>query len=186
MLAIDEYKNLKKDMDSAIEDFSNHISTIRAGRANPSVLNNIYVDYYGQRTPLNQVGNISAPEPRLLVVQPWDASTIKLIEKAILASDLGINPQSDGRVIRLVFPILSEERRNELVKRIKAYGEEAKVKVRNIRRDDIERYKKLQKNSEITEDDLIIAQKEIQDITDEKINAIDNIVKEKTEEILEV
>ncbi|HOD92747.1 MAG TPA: ribosome recycling factor [Clostridia bacterium] len=173
-------------MSQAIDAFSEHISTIRAGRANPSVLNNIYVDYYGQKTPLNQIGNVSSPEPRLLVIQPWDSTIIKMIEKAILASDLGINPQNDGRVIRLVFPVLSQERRNDLVKKVKAYGEEAKVKIRNIRRDDIEKYKKQKKDSIITEDDYAIIEKDIQNLTDTNITKIDDIVKSKTDEIMEV
>jgi len=186
MINKDEYSKTTEMMSQAIDAFSEHISTIRAGRANPSVLNNIYVDYYGQKTPLNQIGNVSSPEPRLLVIQPWDASIIKMIEKAILASDLGINPQNDGRVIRLVFPILSQERRNELVKKVKTYGEEAKVKIRNIRRDDIEKYKKQKKDSVITEDDYAIIEKDIQNLTDENITKIDDIVKSKTDEIMEV
>ncbi|OQB51672.1 MAG: Ribosome-recycling factor [Firmicutes bacterium ADurb.Bin146] len=186
MINKDEYSKTTELMSQAIDAFSEHISTIRAGRANPSVLNNIYVDYYGQKTPLNQIGNVSSPEPRLLVIQPWDSTIIKMIEKAILASDLGINPQNDGRVIRLVFPVLSQERRNDLVKKVKAYGEEAKVKIRNIRRDDIEKYKKQKKDSIITEDDYAIIEKDIQNLTDTNITKIDDIVKSKTDEIMEV
>ena len=182
MINKDEYSKTTEMMSQAIDAFSEHISTIRAGRANPSVLNNIYVDYYGQKTPLNQIGNVSSPEPRLLVIQPWDASIIKMIEKAILASDLGINPQNDGRVIRLVFPILSQERRNELVKKVKTYGEEAKVKIRNIRRDVIE----IVKDDELPEDQ----EKNIIDIIQEVVNdynkKIEELTKEKEKELMEI
>ena len=186
MISKDEYSKTTELMSQAIDAFSEQISVIRAGRANPSVLKNIYVDYYGQKTPLLQIGNISSPEPRLLVIQPWDTSIMKDIEKAIMASDLGINPQSDGRVIRLVFPILSQERRNELVKKVKAFGEDAKVWIRNIRREDMDKYKKQKKDSEITEDDYTVIEKDIQKLTDESTAKIDDIVKEKTEEIMEV
>ena len=148
----DEYKVYEEKMKKSIESVMSDFDTVRAGRANASVLNRISVDYYGTPTPIQQIASVSTPDARSLLIQPWDASVLKGIEKAILASDLGLNPQNDGRTIRLIFPALTEERRRDLVKQVKKYGEEAKVAVRNIRRDAMEAFKKKQKASEITEE----------------------------------
>ena len=173
---------MTKSYDSMIRDFT----SIRAGRANPHVLDRIKVDYYGTPTPLQQVGNISVPEPRMLMIQPWEKSLLKTIEKAILASDLGITPTNDGSVIRLVFPELTEERRKELVKDIKKKGEAAKVAVRNIRRDANETFKKQNKANEISEDDQKDLETKVQKMTDKYIADIDKAVEEKSKEILTV
>ena len=173
---------MEKCLDSLDRDFQ----TIRAGRANPKVLNNIVVDYYGAPTPLNQMAAISVPEPRMLIIQPWDASTLKEIEKAINTSDIGINPQNDGKVIRLTFPQLTEEHRKTLVKDVSKRGEEAKVAVRNVRRDAMDDIKKLKKNNEITEDDQKDGEKKLQDITDKYIKQIDDMTKKKENEILSI
>ena len=175
-------EKMTKSYDSMIRDFT----SIRAGRANPHVLDRIKVDYYGTPTPLQQVGNISAPEPRMLMIQPWEKSLLKTIEKAILASDLGITPTNDGSVIRLVFPELTEERRKELVKDIKKKGEAAKVAVRNIRRDANETFKKQNKANEISEDDQKDLEAKVQKMTDKYIADIDKAVEEKSKEILTV
>ena len=163
-----------------------NLATIRAGRANPAVLDKITVDYYGVATPVQQVGNISVPEARTIIIQPWDATILSDIERAINTSDLGINPANDGKVIRLNFPPLTEERRKEIVKQVHKEGEESKVAIRSIRRDALEMYKKQQKASEITEDDLKDIEKDIQDLTDKSIKNIDEIIKKKEAEILEV
>ena len=175
-------EKMTKSYDSMIRDFT----SIRAGRANPHVLDKIKVDYYGAPTPLQQVGNISVPEPRMLMIQPWEKSLLKTIEKAILASDLGITPTNDGSVIRLVFPELTEERRKELVKDIKKKGEAAKVAVRNIRRDANETFKKQNKANEISEDDQKDLETKVQKMTDKYIADIDKAVEEKSKEILTV
>lgn len=175
-------EKMTKSYDSMIRDFT----SIRAGRANPHVLDRIKVDYYGTPTPLQQVGNISVPEPRMLMLQPWEKSLLKTIEKAILASDLGITPTNDGSVIRLVFPELTEERRKELVKDIKKKGEAAKVAVRNIRRDANETFKKQNKANEISEDDQKDLETKVQKMTDKYIADIDKAVEEKSKEILTV
>ena len=175
-------EKMTKSYDSMIRDFT----SIRAGRANPHVLDKIKVDYYGAPTPLQQVGNISVPEPRMLMIQPWEKSLLKAIEKAILASDLGITPTNDGSVIRLVFPELTEERRKELVKDIKKKGEAAKVAVRNIRRDANETFKKQNKANEISEDDQKDLETKVQKMTDKYIADIDKAVEEKSKEILTV
>ena len=175
-------EKMTKSYDSMIRDFT----SIRAGRANPHVLDRIKVDYYGTPTPLQQVGNISVPEPRMLMIQPWEKSLLKTIEKAILASDLGITPTNDGSVIRLVFPELTEERRKELVKDIKKKGEAAKVAVRNIRRDANETFKKQNKAHEISEDDQKDLETKVQKMTDKYIADIDKAVEEKSKEILTV
>lgn len=175
-------EKMTKSYDSMIRDFT----SIRAGRANPHVLDRIKVDYYGTPTPLQQVGNISVPEPRMLQIQPWEKSLLKGIEKAILASDLGITPTNDGSVIRLVFPELTEERRKELVKDIKKKGEAAKVAVRNIRRDANETFKKQNKANEISEDDQKDLETKVQKMTDKYIADIDKAVEEKSKEILTV
>ena len=168
-----DYTNLKERMEKTINNFSEKLSEVRAGRANPAILNKVKIDYYGTPTPINQVAGISVPEARLIVIQPWDASILKDIEKAILASDIGINPNNDGKVIRLSFPELNEERRKELVKDIKKMAEEAKVAVRAVRRDGIEEAKAEQKEGNITEDELKQAENEIQKITDKEIEEIE-------------
>ena len=181
-----KYPEIEEKMNKRVEGFNGELKTIRAGRANASVLDKVAIDYYGSMTPVAQVGSISSPEPRMLVIQPWDASVLKEIEKAILKSDIGIAPQNDGKVIRLSFPPLTEERRKELVKTVKKYSEEAKVQVRNVRRDDLEDYKAMKKKSEITEDDFKNAEKDIQTLTDKFIKEIDDITAAKEKEILEV
>ena len=181
-----DYKEFEIKMKKTCDALSTQLATIRAGRANASVLDQIEVDYYGVATPVQQVASIATPDPRSLLIQPWDASLLKPLEKAILASDLGINPQNDGRMLRLVFPPLTEERRKELVKQTKKYGEESKVAIRNVRREAIEKYKKLQKASEITEDDYKIAEKDIQKLTDDFIKEIDGICDRKEKELTEI
>ena len=181
-----EYQEFENKMKKTCEALSTQYATIRAGRANAAVLDQIQVDYYGVPTPIQQVASIATPDPRSLLIQPWDGSVLKGIEKAILASDLGINPQNDGRVLRLVFPPLTEERRKELVKQTKKYGEEAKVAIRNIRRDAMEKFKKQQKSSEMTEDDYKIAEKDIQKLTDDFIKEIDRISEKKEKELTEI
>ena len=181
-----DYKEFEHKMTKTCESLNTTLATIRAGRANAAVLDQIFVDYYGVPTPIQQMASISTPDPRSLIIAPWDHSVLKSIEKAILASDLGINPQNDGRAIRLVFPPLTEERRKDLVKQTKKYGEEAKVAIRNIRRDAIEKFKKQQKASEITEDDYKIAEKDIQKLTDDYIKEIDKICEKKEKELTEI
>ena len=181
-----DYTNLKERMEKSIGAFKEKLSEIRAGRANPAILNKIRIDYYGTQTPINQVAAVSVPEARLIVIQPWDASVLKEIEKAILTSDIGINPNNDGKVIRLAFPELTEERRKELAKEIRKIAEEAKVAIRAIRRDGIDEAKAKQKNSEITEDELKSAETEIQKITDKYIDEIDKILADKEKEIMSV
>ena len=181
-----DYTNLKERMEKSIGAYQEKLSEIRAGRANPAILNKIKVEYYGTPTPINQMAGISVPEARLIVIQPWDMSVLKEIEKAILASDIGINPNNDGKVIRLAFPELTEERRKELVKDIKKMAEEAKVAVRAVRRDGIDEAKTKQKNSEITEDELKNAENDIQKLTDKKIEEVDKILENKEKEIMSV
>ncbi|HZG61061.1 MAG TPA: ribosome recycling factor [Anoxybacillus sp.] len=176
----------KEKMDKAIQAFSRELATVRAGKASPSLLEKVMVDYYGVPTPIIQLAGISVPEPRLLVIQPYDKSILKDIEKAILASDLGLTPSNDGSVIRITIPPLTEERRRELVKLVKKYAEEAKVAVRNVRRDANDELKKLEKNGEITEDELRGYTDDVQKITDEHIAKIDAITKEKEKEVMEV
>mgnify|MGYP001225436215 CR=1 FL=1 len=173
-------------MNKTLEVLESDYMTIRAGRANPHVLDKIKVDYYGTPTPLQQVGNINVPEARMIIIQPWEKSLLKAIEKAILTSELGINPTNDGSVIRLVFPELTEERRKELVKDVKKKGEAAKVAVRNIRRDGNDYFKKLQKADEISEDDLAEAEEDIQKLTDKMIGKIDKAIEAKSKELLTV
>ncbi|MBQ6195820.1 MAG: ribosome recycling factor [Lachnospiraceae bacterium] len=175
-------EKMEKTLSNLAEDFT----TIRAGRANPGVLSKITVDYYGAATPLQQVANISVPEARILVIQPWDRSLIKAIEKAIQASDVGINPSNDGTVIRLVFPELTEERRKDLSKDVKKKGEAAKVAIRNIRRDCVDNIKKAQKAGEITEDDQKADEAEAQKLTDKFIEKVDKAIDAKTKEIMTV
>lgn len=169
------------------EEFLGHnFATLRAGRANAAVLDRISVDYYGTPTPIAQIASIATPEPRMLVIQPWDAQALKPIEKAIQSSDLGINPSNDGKSIRLLFPQLTEERRKELIKHAHKFAEEAKVAVRNLRRDEVERFKALKKKSEITEDDLRDTEKDLQDITDKACKEIDSLLAKKEKELLDV
>ena len=176
----------REKMEKSINSLKYEYNSIRAGRANAAILDRISVDYYGSPTPINQMAAISVPEPRILAIQPWDMSALSLIEKAILASDLGINPSNDGRIIRLVFPALTEERRKQLSKDVSKYGEEAKVAVRQIRRDCIEKIKAMKKNSEITEDDQKFAEEKLQKITDEFVKKIDEIAEAKTKELMEI
>ena len=173
---------MQKTVDVVVSDFA----SVRAGRANASVLDRITVDYYGVPTPINQVGTISSPDPRTLMIQPWDGSLLKTIEKAIQTSDLGINPQNDGRVIRLSFPQLTEERRKELTKQVRKYGEGGKVAVRNIRRDAMDKLKALEKKSEITEDDLKQMEKELQDLTEKRCKQLDELTAKKEAELMAV
>jgi ribosome recycling factor len=173
---------MTKSYDNLLAEFG----AIRAGRANPHVLDRITVDYYGVPTPLQQVGNITVPEARMIQIQPWDSSLIKAIEKAIMTSDLGINPNNDGKIIRLVFPELTEERRKELVKDVKKKGEGAKVAVRNIRRDANDSFKKLAKSSDVSEDEIKELEEKVQKMTDKYIKEIDKAVEEKSKEILTV
>ena len=181
-----DYKNIEERMNKTISVYEEKLSEVRAGRANPAILNKVKIDYYGTPTPINQVAGVSVPEARLIVIQPWDVSFLKDIEKAILASDIGINPNNDGKVIRLAFPELTEERRKELVKDIKKMAEEAKVAVRAVRRDGIDEAKTKQKNSEITEDELKNAENDIQKLTDKKIEEVDKILENKEKEIMSV
>ena len=173
---------MQKTVDVVVSDFA----SVRAGRANASVLDKIAVDYYGSPTPINQVAAISSPDPRSLAIQPWDASLLKAIEKAIQTSDLGINPQNDGRIIRLSFPQLTEERRKELTKQVKKYAEGGKVAVRNIRRDAMDKFKAMEKKAEITEDDLKDYEKELQDMTDRRCKQIDELCEKKEAELMAV
>ncbi len=176
----------EEKMSKSVKNLESDLNTIRAGRANPHVLDKITVDYYGTPTPLNQVGNISVPEARLIQIQPWDLSVMKDIEKAINASDLGINPTNDGKVIRLVFPELTEERRKSLTKDVKKKGEDTKVAVRNVRRDGIDALKKLEKANEITEDELKTLEDEMQKITDKNVAEIDKLVEAKNKDIMSI
>ena len=182
----DEYKVYEEKMKKSIESVANDFAAVRAGRANASVLNRIHVDYYGTPTPIQQIASVGSPDPRTLVITPWDASALKAIEKAILESDLGINPQNDGRVIRLGFPQLTEERRRDLTKQVHKYGEEGKVALRNIRREAMDEIKKQVKKSEITEDDQKQLEKELQDLTDKRCKDIDELTAKKERELMAV
>ena len=173
-------------MVKAVDHLAFDFSTIRAGRANPHILDKIAVDYYGVPTPIQQMAAVSVPEPRILMIQPWDATTLKTIEKAILTSDIGINPQNDGRVIRLSFPPLTEERRKEIVKDVRKIAEDSKVAVRNTRRDAIEKLKGLKKSNLVTEDDVTNGEKQIQNLTDKYCKEIDELAALKEKEILEI
>ena len=181
-----DFKEFSKKMDRTLDHLAEEFDAVRAGRANPKVLDRITVEYYGQATPLNGVATISTPDARTLVIQPWDTQLLKEIQKAIQASDLGINPQNDGRVIRLVFPQLTEERRKDLTKQVKKYAEEAKVAMRNIRRDGMDYVKKLKKNSEITEDDQKKAEKDLQDLLDKFIKKVDEALAAKEKELMAI
>ena len=176
----------KEKMGKSRDAYKRDMMSLRAGRANPQILDRVMVDYYGTPTPINQMGNIAAPEPRMLTISLWDTKAISLVEKAIQMSDLGLNPSNDGRVIRLIVPELNEERRKELTKLVRKTSEEAKVAVRSIRRDAMDQFKKLEKDSKITEDDRTKAEKKMQDKTDEAIKAIDALCAQKEKEIMAV
>lgn len=180
------FSKTKEKMEKCLTALERDYAAVRAGRANPAVLDKVMVDYYGVPTPINQMAAVSVPEARLLVIQPWDASTLREIEKAINTADIGINPQNDGKVIRLTFPQLTEEHRKTLQKDISKRGEEAKVAIRNVRRDAMDDIKKLKKNNEITEDEQKDAEKKLQDITDDYVKQVESITKKKEEEVLSI
>lgn len=182
----DIIKSAEEKMNKSIKVLKSDLSTMKAGRANPTMLDRIEVDYYGSMCPLNQVANISAPEPRLLVITPWEKSLLKEIEKAILKSDLGINPSNDGIIIRLLVPELTEETRRNLVKNIKKAGEESKVAIRSIRRDANDKFKSLKKDGDISEDDFKKAEDDIQKVTDSYVKEIDKIIADKEKEIMSI
>ena len=184
-MAVD-FKEYARKMDKALEHLNDEFDAVRAGRANPKVLDRITVEYYGSETPLNGVATISSPDARTLVISPWDTKLLKDIQKAIQTSDLGINPQNDGRVIRLVFPQLTEDRRKDLVKQVKKYAEDAKVAMRNVRRDGMDYVKKLKKNSEITEDDQKKAEKDLQDLLDKMTKKVDAAYAAKEKELMAI
>ena len=181
-----DFKDYSRKMDKTLDVLADNFGAVRAGRANAKVLDRISVEYYGSETPLNGVATISSPDARTLVIQPWDTKLLKDIQKAIQTSDLGINPQNDGRVIRLIFPQLTEERRKELTKQVRKYAEEAKVAMRNIRRDGMDYVKKLKKNSEITEDDQKKAEKDLQDMLDKYIKKVDEATAVKEKELMSI
>lgn len=181
-----EMKAYSEKMQKTLEFLGTQFASVRAGRANAAVLDQVQVEYYGTPSPIQQVATVSAPDPRTLTIQPWDASILKAIEKAILASDLGINPQNDGRVIRLVFPQLTEERRKELTKQVKKYAEDAKVAMRNVRRDGMDYVKALKKKSEITEDEQKKAEKDLQDMLDKYIKKVDDALAAKEKELMAI
>lgn len=183
---LDVHKTVEEKMQKTISVYKEDLQSIRAGRANTSLLDKIIVDYYGQMTPLIQVASVSAPEPRLLTIQPWDSKLISVIEKAILVSDLGINPTNDGKLIRLQIPQLTEERRKDLIKVVKKNGENAKISIRNLRRDGIDAIKKMEKAKDIDEDERRNAEEKMQKITDKFIEEIDSITKNKEDELLEI
>lgn len=179
-----DLSKIEEKMNKTIEVLENSLMEIRAGRANPNILNKVKVDYYGVPTPINQVAGISVPEPRLIVVQPWDISILKEIERAINEANIGISPNNDGKVIRLSFPELTEDRRKEIAKDVKKQGEDSKIAIRNSRRDGIDEAKKMQKDGEMTEDEYNLAENQIQKLTDEKIALIDEIVSKKENDIM--
>jgi len=180
------FNTCEEKMGKSVQVTAGEFATLRAGRANPAVLDKVLVDYYGTPTPINQMAAVSVPEARMMIIQPWDTSTLKDIEKAIQASDIGINPQNDGKLIRLSFPPLTEERRKEIVKQIHQLAEEGKVAVRSIRRDGMEKLKTLKKNVDITEDDLKDGEKKVQEMTDKYCKEIDTMSAEKEKEILSI
>lgn len=178
--------DMKVKMEKSIDVLDSEYKKLRAGRANPAVLDKVSVDYYGAPTPINQLAVVNVPEARTLTIQPWDASTLKTIERAINEADIGINPQNDGKIIRLVFPPLTEERRKDLAKDVHKMGEDSKVAIRSIRRDAVDKLKTMKKNSEITEDDQKQGEKKIQDLTDKYCKQIDTMSADKTKEIMEI
>ena len=181
-----DFNELEERMKKSIESLQDALAEVRAGRANPKILNKVMVDYYGVPTPINQVAGISVPEPRLIVIQPWDQTLLKEIEKAINIAELGLNPMNDGKVIRLAFPELTEDRRKELVKDVKKTGEESKVAIRNIRRDGMDEIRQSQKDGNITEDELSAGEDKIQKLTDKYVGEIDNIISNKEKELMSV
>lgn len=183
---MEELKKYEEKMNKTLVVLEEEFGAIRAGRANPHVLDKIKVDYYGTPTPLQQVGNISVPEARMIVIQPWEKSLIKPIEKAILTSELGINPNNDGNAIRLIFPELTEDRRKELAKDVKKKGDQAKVAIRNIRRDAMDAFKKMEKSGDMSEDDRDLAEEKMQKLTDKMVETVDKAVETKTKEIMTV
>lgn len=185
-MATEVIQNAKERMEKAVKQLKNELASVRAGRANPSLLDKVIVDYYGAPTPVNQLANISVPDPRQLVIQPWDKGALGEIEKAILKSELGLSPNNDGDIIRIAIPALTEERRQELVKMVKKYGEEAKVAIRNVRRDANDSIKKLEKDGTISEDESRRHQETVQKNTNDQIANVDKIVEEKEKDILEV
>lgn len=178
--------NAEEKMNKTVKALENEYASIRAGRANPAVLDRITADYYGAPTPINQMAAVSVPEARTLLIQPWDKSSVKAIEKAIQASDIGINPQNEGETLRLVFPPLTEERRRDLVKNVSKFSEESKIAVRSIRRDSIDKLKAMKKKSEITEDDLKTSEKRVQDLTDRFCKEIDDVAAAKEKDIMDI
>jgi ribosome recycling factor len=182
----EQVKNAQEKMEKCLKSLERELTTVRAGRANPGVLDKVLVDYYGTPTPIQQMAAVSVSEARVLVIQPWDMSQLKAIEKAILNSDIGITPTNDGKVLRLAFPQPTEERRKELVKQVKKYGEEAKVTVRNVRRDTLDKLKSMKKNSEITEDDMKDIEKDIQKVTDKFCDNVDAAIADKEKEIMSI
>lgn len=180
------YEEIEERMKKAVSVFEEQLAGVRAGRANPKILDKVLVEYYGVPTPINQVANIMVPEARMIAIQPWDASILKDVEKAILEANIGINPNNDGKVIRLIFPELTEERRKELVKDIKKMSEDSKIALRNIRRDGIDDFKAKEKASEITEDDLRNAEEDIQKLTDKYVGKVDSAVEAKEKEIMSI
>ena len=182
----DEYKIFEEKMKKSIDSVAADFAAVRAGRANAAVLDRILVDYYGTPTPIQQIASIASPDPRTLLITPWDAGAVKAIEKAILSSDLGINPSNDGKSLRLGFPQLTEERRKELVKQIRKYAEGGKVAIRNIRRDAVEKFKAMKKAGELTEDDMKLAEKDIQKMTDDMCKEVDKILAAKEKELMAV
>jgi len=182
----DVKSNASAGMTKALESFKRDLSKVRTGRASLSLLDDLKVDYYGTPTPLNQVGSMAVPEPRLITIQPWEKNLIGEIEKAILKADLGLNPNSDGQIIRLVFPPLTEERRKEMVKQVKRMGEDAKVGIRNVRREANDTLKRLEKDKDITEDEQKRGEKEIQDLTDDYVARVDKVIEEKEKDLMEL
>ena len=185
-MVLDVYKEATSKMEKTISVYKEELQSIRAGRANPALLDRINIDYYGQITPLKQISSVSSPEPRLLVIQPWDAKLIPIIEKEILKSDLGLNPSNDGKLIRLIIPQLTEERRKDLTKVVRKNCESAKVAIRNTRREAIDKIKKLEKSKDLSEDDRKLAEEEMQKITDKNTAEIDEITLKKEEELMEI
>lgn len=186
LITKDSYRLYEDHMGKTINILHENFNAIRAGRANPKVLDRITIDYYGVQTPINQVANIQVPEPRLITITPWDPTSLKAVERAIQASDLGINPNSDGRTLRLVFPALTEERRKDLVKSVNKYAEEAKIAIRNIRRDGLEKFRAHLKKKEITEDNMAEVETALQKLTDRYIAEIDKIAAEKDKDLMEL
>lgn len=186
LLTKDSYKEFEEKMQKTVDVLQSHLNAIRAGRANPHVLDRLTIDYYGCETPLQQVANIQVPEARMITITPWDASTLKLIEKSILSSDLGIHPSNDGKIIRLVFPALTEERRKELVKQVSHYGEEAKVAIRNIRREALDKYKVLLKKKELSEDQMAQVEGDVQKLTDKFIKQVEKVIADKEKTLMDI